>query len=181
MLKERVRAFLTPSVLTLVAFFAADLAAQSGEGGQLFGDWVVHCDTQSARQSSCKMSQMAVVETTSEPLLRINIRYQPGIENMLIQFVVPLGVSLKHTPQLYLDRRPAGPVALDMCLQDGCYSTFNLNTDLLERLLSMYEGELKLHAGNGEAVQIPISGNGSRAAFSAMQTMARALAKTSTP
>lgn len=181
MLKERVRAFLTLSVLTLATFFAAELAAQSGEGGQLFGDWVVHCDTQSTQQTNCKMSQMAVIETTSEPLLRINIRYQPAVEDMLIQFVVPLGVSLKHTPQLSFDQKPAGPVALDMCLQDGCYSTFNLDSDLLERLLSMYKGELKLHAGNGEAVEIPISGNGSRAAFNAMQTMARALAKTSTP
>lgn len=175
----RVRDFLTLTGLTLAAFayLTNPATAQTLQGGQLFGDWVVHCETQHVDGVNCKMSQTAVVESTSETLLRINIRYQPKTQSKQIQFVLPLGVSLRSTPKLSLDQRPAGDVKLDMCLADGCYSSFDLNADLLERFLSMHNGTLLLRAGNGEPVKLPISGNGSRLAFNSMLAMAKALAQ----
>lgn len=152
----------------LGALLSFNLAAQTGQGGQLFGDWVVHCDT---KQNTCDMSQMAVVETTSETLLRINIRHFIESDEAHIQFVLPLGVSLLRAPQLYLDNELMADIALELCLQDGCYATFKLPDQLLERFLSMQAGELKIHTGNGEPMQLPISGKGSRAAYNALRVM----------
>jgi invasion protein IalB len=167
-------------MLALQLVWSAASWAQLSEGGQLFGDWVVHCDTQSSQMPDCRMSQMAVVESTSEPLLRINIRYQQTDGRSFIQFVLPLGISLHQDPILELDERQASSLPLDMCLQDGCYSTFALSPELLEGFLSMQAGLLTLHAGNGEPIELPISGKGSRAAFAAMQAMSKALSERQT-
>lgn len=154
---------------------ANNIDAQTKKGGQLFGDWVVHCETDETQQLSCKMSQMAIVEETSEPLLRINIRYQPQLDDTYIQFVLPLGISLHSAPTLSLDQQPAGTLPIDLCLPDGCYSTFQLTNAVLERFLSMKRGQITLLAGSGDAIKLPLSGDGSRAAYSAMREMAKQL------
>jgi len=175
--KVRVGHFLRFQCATILTLFGISTAssAQLAEGGQLFDDWVVHCDTSARPDIECRMSQMAIVEETSEALLRINIRTGAPETLPYIQFVLPLGISLRTTPQLELDDKLVGSLPLDMCLADGCYSTFQLSEELLESFLSMYTGRLNLNAGNGEPVSLPISGSGSRAAYDAMQTMANRL------
>lgn len=146
-------------------------------GGQLFGDWVVHCENKPNEEFNCRMAQMAIVEDTQERLLRINIRYVPRTSDTAIQFVLPLGVSLKQAPILRLDNSPEKAIELDVCLVDGCYSTFPLDAEWLENFLSMSSGVLDIKAGNGSPISIPISGKGSRAAFRAMNTFAEKLSK----
>jgi invasion protein IalB len=152
-------------------------SAGAESGGQLFGDWVVHCDNEQEVGVNCKMSQMAIVEETQERLLRINIRYVPVTEDAAIQFVLPLGVSLKFSPRLLLDGRLVKNLDLDLCLTDGCYSTFPLDAELLENFLAMKKGTLEVKSGNGSALQLPISGTGSRTAYRAMRTLAMELSK----
>lgn len=164
-------------VACTMAMAQTEQTDSSQTGGQLFGDWVVHCENQEDVEFNCKMAQMAIVEETQERLLRINIRYVPSTQDTAIQFVLPLGVSLKDAPILKLDNSPEKPIALDVCLVDGCYSTFALEAAWLESFLSMKSGVLEIKAGNGSPVSIPISGKGSRAAFRAMNTFADKLSK----
>lgn len=170
------------SLLLALSLLPAAVSGQSqpattkvGSGGQLFDHWVVKCETHSIENLSCAMSQVAIAEEDSEPLLRTNIRYRVDPNDYIIQFVLPLGISLRTLPELSLDGTLIAKLPYDLCLQDGCYVMFRMNGEILEKFLSMQQGMLSLVTGSGEAVNLPISGKGSRAAFNAMQVMANSL------
>jgi len=162
--------------------FAAD--EKPLPGGQSFGDWVVRCNSAEKPLITCVMTQMAIVEASSEQLMRINIAYQasftagvtdPSEEKTTIQITLPLGISLHKSPQLFIEGMLREDAPIGICLADGCYSTFALNEKLLAELLKMNKGAMRVQAGNGEYYDLPISGKGTRAAYRAMLTIARKL------
>jgi invasion protein IalB len=171
------------SLLTPLQRVLAQDASKPSVGGQTFGDWIVRCNPEETPKITCVMTQMAVVEESSERLMRINIAYvTPDATNdasptkSTIQITLPLGILLVKSPQLFLDDTLLRDIPIGICLADGCYSTFQLTDELLEQLLKMAAGHIVLQSGNGEFIKLPISGKGSRAAYNAMGKIATALA-----
>lgn len=178
--------------ILLLTFSAANYAVeeplsqgpQSLPGGQTFGDWVVRCNSAEKPKVTCVMTQLAVVESSSERLMRINIAYQadfsagpnePTDEQSTIQITLPLGISLSKAPQIYIGGLLRKDAPIGLCLADGCYSTFTLDARLLEELLRMDKGTVRVQSGNGEFYELPVSGTGSRSAYNAMLTISQNL------
>lgn len=159
------------------AVYAQTDGDQTEGGGQAFGDWVVRCDTVEVEDVKCRMSQMAIVPDTQERLMSIRISYNPKSDTAEMRLALPLGISLKTKPRLIIDGQLKKEIDLDICVADGCYSTFVLTYNQLEAMLRMTSGKLELNAGNGKPVQLPISGTGSRKAYNAAKEMAMQLAK----
>lgn len=141
-------------VLLLVAH--SSYAEQTSEE---FGDWVLHCET--ADSKNCVMSQIAKWENTGETLSRLNLHLEsPSYAEVLL----PLGTSLEDLPELYIGGSLVTKLKPKQCLADGCYFRYPLKTGQIEQFLRMFSGSVKIVAGNGEELEIPISGTGTRAA-----------------
>ncbi|MEM7357643.1 MAG: invasion associated locus B family protein [Pseudomonadota bacterium] len=132
----------------------------------------MNCSKQESGKIGCGMSQVAVYQDTSERLLRVDLRYIPSTQVATIQFIMPLGVSLEFPPQLFIAGKFSAEVPLNYCMPDGCYSTFVVKPEVLEKILAMEKGNIQLQAANGHMMSLPISGNGSREAFNAVSSSA---------
>lgn len=159
-------------LLCMTAFYSGFASAQDEIPARTFGDWVVNCSEQENGKIGCGMSQVAVYENTAERLLRIDLRYIPSTQVATVQFIMPLGVSLEFPPQLFVEGAFSAEVPLNYCMPDGCYSTFVLRPQVLEKILAMEKGNIQLQAANGHMMSLPISGKGSREAFNAIASSA---------
>ena len=150
--------------------------AESFSGGQVFGDWVVSCDSQDKAKIECVMSQTVVVGEPSQRLMQVDLRYSQALDKTSMEFGLPLGVALSFSPQLFVDGKMQQTIFIDLCVANGCYSTFDPEPGLLDKFLLMQAGYIYLQGGSGKMLSLPISGKGTQAAYDAMQFIARSLA-----
>ncbi|NND81093.1 MAG: hypothetical protein HKN50_01560 [Gammaproteobacteria bacterium] len=154
----------TAILIALLSSHSFQTRAQETELPRI-GDWTINCQPEAPGVRQCWMSQAATIEATGEQLLEIGIGFQRPFNGAELLLILPLGISLHHDPQMFVDGVHVRNYKVDFCLDDGCYSRSKLNAVQLEHFLHMDSAELKLKSGAGKELVLPVSGTGSRAAF----------------
>jgi invasion protein IalB len=140
-----------------------------------FGDWVIACsslgDINEQKGLACNMSQRIEFEDTKQPLLQLNLYLNPDNAQAEAVFILPLGIPLASSPVLSFNNSSALSLPVSHCYSDGCYFKVPLSKTLLESFLKMRSATVKLIGNDNETVNIPISGNGSRAAYNYFEAL----------
>jgi len=157
------------AILSLLVLCNSAVAQTSSKGSYndaTFGDWLVNCTAFGIDKGlECIMSQRIEFEDNSEPLLKIDLYLNPKSNQPEAIFILPLGIPLAKRPILSFNHSKDFLLSVSHCHSDGCYFKTPLNKILLETFLSMRSGQVTLNGNNNETIKIPISGNGSRAAY----------------
>ncbi|MFT4635263.1 MAG: invasion protein IalB [Arenicella sp.] len=160
----------------ILIFGSLSLAnAETVRNNAIFGDWVIACaslaDIKEASGLKCIMSQRVEFQDTSETLLQLDLYLNPENGQAEAIFILPLGIPLTSSPILLFNNSTRLALAISHCHGDGCYFKAPLNKPLLEAFLSMQSATIKLTGNNNEAVNIPVSGKGSRAAHNYFEAL----------
>ena len=129
------------------------------------GDWTVSCENTPASFKSCAMWQVASTADDAPPLLHVELSFRRPFSDASLLIILPLGISLTSAPTLHIDKKQVMDFQVDYCIADGCYIRTTLSPTELEHLLHMQNAVLQLQTFDGHDIKLPISGNGSRAAF----------------
>lgn len=152
-----------------IAIFSALITSLSvaAQDRQQYGDWMVECKKE---ENQCTISQVAVLEGSEETLMQLAMIFTrtENDENSQLLAVLPLGVPLDTSPVLILDDEVVAELPIRFCLTDGCYFSMDLGTDLLEKFIAAEDGVLKLNSPRSGELNIPVSGDGSKAAFNSL-------------
>lgn len=149
--------------LCITVFSHAD-ETPSANAGEEFGAWMLHC--QGNDSTNCVMSQLARWEATGETLSRINVFLSTPTR---LEVLLPLGTALDNPPKLYIEDNLTGQLNPKECLQDGCYFHYTLDESGLEQILSMEKGHIEAALAEKNSLKIPVSGEGTRAAYKRYQ------------
>ncbi|MFT6407578.1 MAG: invasion protein IalB [Arenicella sp.] len=172
---KRLAAAFGASALVLIVGSLSAVNADTAHNNAVFGDWVIACaslgDVSEAKGLECTMSQRVEFKDTSQPLLQLDLYLNPENGQAEAIFILPLGIPLSSSPILSFNNSTRLALAISHCYNDGCYFKAPLDKPLLEAFLSMTSATVKLIGNDNEAVNIPISGSGSRAAYNYFEAL----------
>jgi invasion protein IalB len=166
---------LSATALMLMFCSISNVNADTPRNNATFGDWVIACsslgDISEPKGLTCNMSQRIEFEDTKQPLLQLELYLNPENTQAEAVFILPLGIPLASSPVLLFNNSTAINLPVSHCYRDGCYFKTALNKTLLESFLSMRSATVKLTGNDNETVNIPISGDGSRAAYNYFEAL----------
>jgi invasion protein IalB len=154
------------------AAMAAGLPGGASSLDETHGDWIVHCEMQSADAVSCVMRQQQVEKSSGQRVLAIELRPSGGA--LVGTLVMPFGLALDAGVALNVDDKPPLPTArFRTCLPGGCIVEIKLGPDVLAAFRSGTVLHVAATADGGKQAAFTISLKG----FSGAQDRAAELLK----
>jgi len=126
-------------------------------------------------QAPCDILQVGTNSETQQRISLVSIAYLPSAQSYLAQIIVPLGVALARG--LSIDAGDASLVGVDFnrCERDGCYVEIGVPQETIDALGALTENTMItfFSYGDGEMVELPLSGNGFAEAVERMKAEAQ--------
>ncbi len=146
--------------------------APAAGDSQTFEDWGVHCVSGAA--PPCEMFQFARNQA-GRNLMSIAIAFLPRQDSYAVQLILPLGVSFAKGAKISAGSWASGTLPYQRCDAAGCYVGGAIESGALDALAhGGPKGKVTIaSAGDGKALDIPLSLNGFSAARAAMENLAR--------
>jgi invasion protein IalB len=134
-----------------------------------FDDWVVQCDSQTARvpAKTCVMVQVAQVQGNNLPFSRVTLARPEKGQAVKLVVQVPVNVSFATNLRIQFggaDQGLSAPFA--GCVPAGCFGEFALTEETIKKLhATAGAGKLTFRDASGHDIDIPLSFKGFAGAF----------------
>jgi invasion protein IalB len=151
---------------------AAQHLADSGSVGK-FGDWEVRCFSVQS-PAPCDMVQLLTQKNTGNRVMSLSIAYAPGTNRHLVQFVVPLGVSLPKGAILTAGSYTSPRLLYRRCNKSGCFVEGAIEEVVIGAMgKSDVQAKMMVVSDNGKPFSIPFSLRGFVQAHDSMVALER--------
>lgn len=141
-----------------------------------FDDWQVRCFPIES-PSPCDMFQELSSEAANQRVMSLSIAYVPGMNQHVMQIMVPLGVAIPPGLTIQGDANKSAVLKYRRCDRNGCYVERPVDSAIVESLTRASAGQVNVVIDSGKSYSIKFSLKGFAAAHDAMVAQARAKAK----
>jgi len=146
--------------------------AESGSVGK-FGDWEVRCFSVQS-PAPCDMVQLLTQKSTGSRVMSLSIAYAPGTNRHLVQFVVPLGVSLPKGASLTAGSYTSPRLLYRRCNKAGCFVEGAIDEAVIGAMgKSGAQAKMMVVSDNGKPFSIPFSLRGFAQAHDSLVALER--------
>ena len=153
-------------------------AGNSGGTGK-FGDWEVRCFAVQS-PAPCDMFQFLTQKNTGDRVMSLSIAYEPQAGRHLVQFVVPLGVSLPKGATLVAGTYTSPRLLYRRCNKTGCFIEGTTDETIIDALgKSQAQAKMNVMSDSGKPFSIPFSLRGFAQAHDSMVALERQKANAS--
>lgn len=163
-------ALLALATLLVQPIAVSTQADAQGVPKRSFGDWQERCDeAPGAPKTPCALVQNVTAEDQENVALSvIALKTQDG-QARVLRVLAPLGVLLTSGLGLKVDGQEIGNAPFVRCLANGCFAEVVMNNDLITKLETGKQATFIIFQTPEEGIGIPISLNGFKEGFAALQ------------
>ena len=130
-----------------------------------YGDWAKQCEAGPGGQERCYLIQ--TVQSDSKPVMVIIVAYSPKRDRIAAMIDVPLGMHIPSGLEITSDG-VSKKIEFEQCLPTGCRAMLQMDDAMLAALKAGAGTAVSGRGKNGDAVELPLSGNGFEEAFGAL-------------
>jgi invasion protein IalB len=144
---------------------------------QKFKDWLMRCEKPEGQDSEiCFIAQGVTVKENNKRLLSVIVLPVPKDGKFGAIFAMPLGISLPPGVALQIDEGEKVQVPVERCEPGGCRAELVLDDKLLGAMKNGKKAGVTFYDPARRAIPVPISLDGFKAGFDAMQKANQKLA-----
>jgi invasion protein IalB len=130
-----------------------------------YGDWAKQCEAGPNDQERCYLIQ--TVQSDSKPVMVIIVAYSQKRDRVAAMIDVPLGMHIPSGLEITTDG-VSKKIEFEQCLPTGCRAILPMDDAILSTLKAGSGTVVSGRGKNGDAVELPLSGNGFEEAFGAL-------------
>ncbi len=138
-----------------------------------YADWIVQCQIQAGppAEKICDMAQVTQVQGRNIPFSRVAVAHPTKGQPIKLAVQVPVNVSIATNVRIQIsDSDPGVAAPFARCIPAGCFADFEIRDDNLKKFTSVSGvGKLSFADGNGHELVVPLSFNGFKQAFDALE------------
>ena len=138
-----------------------------------YADWIVQCQMQAGppAEKICDMAQVTQIQGRNIPFSRVAVAHPTKGQPIKLVVQVPVNVSFATSVRIQTSDSDSGVAApFARCLPNGCFADFEIKDDTLKKFNSNVGiGKLSFADGGGHELTVPLSFNGFKQAFEALE------------
>ncbi len=145
-------------------------AMAQGAIRSVHGDWELRCDTPpGAKTEQCVVMQFVTAEDRENVGLTVIALKTADRQAQILRVLAPLGVLLPRGLGLRIDNEDMGSAGFVRCLPNGCVAEVIMDEALIAKLSGGETATFVIFQTPEEGIGIPISLNGFREGYEALQ------------
>ena len=164
------------AMITILVLFGRSYNAQAAvKEGEVFGDWIVRCEKDDKKKSTCFLMQELVSkdpkdETKKERVAIFRIGYFPGSKDLKFLQILPFGTSVQVGTSVIIGKdKLVAAGKFTTCQPFGCIAVADLKKEDLDAILGATETFLGFMSVEGKQINLKLSTNGLKDGIAALK------------
>lgn len=135
----------------------------------VFQDWRKKCQFVDGRGNVCMIYQNLTIKDSGKSLLYASFSFTGKDKKLVGSFKVPFGIFLPSGIAFKIGENKQVNFAVQTCLADGCYSSVNIDNDLLNQFKSGLEAKVGFKSIDQKQLAVKLSLKGFTSAINSLK------------